>query len=182
MRPTRLLALAAAAAVSLLSACESAPTAADPALSRASADASRTLAAVRRATAPFHRLDAALAAGYVQASECVSHPTLGAMGYHYANFGLIDATVDASEPEILVYAPAKNGKLKLVAVEFMVAAAPWDSAHAGAPTLAGQTYDDHRAPETWHGIPFAHYDLHTWVWQNNPSGMFFPFNPTVSCD
>jgi hypothetical protein len=24
-----------------------------------------------------------------------------------------------------------------------------------------------------------HYDLHVWVWQANPTGMFSQFNPTV---
>ena len=26
-----------------------------------------------------------------------------------------------------------------------------------------------------------HYDLHVWVWQANPAGIFAPFNPNVSC-
>jgi hypothetical protein len=26
-----------------------------------------------------------------------------------------------------------------------------------------------------------HYDLHAWVWQANPAGMFAAWNPTVSC-
>jgi hypothetical protein len=26
-----------------------------------------------------------------------------------------------------------------------------------------------------------HYDLHVWVWDHNPSGMFTQWNPTVSC-
>src|SRR4051794_14418495 len=53
------------------------------------------LAQVRRATARFHRLNEATAAGYelgwVNGSNvriltgCVSHPTAGAMGYHYIN-------------------------------------------------------------------------------------------------
>ena len=135
------------------------------------------LAAVRRATAPYHRVQAAIDDQYTPSVDCVPQ-----MGFHYANFGLIDAEVDPSAPEILVYAPHKNGGLKLVAAEFMVAAAPWDAAHAGPPTLAGQAFDDHRDPAHWHGVPFAHYDLHAWVWQNNPDGVFAAFNPTVSCE
>lgn len=184
MRPHRFVAFTALAAAFGLSACDQAPTATAPeapAAATAVAEANQTLAAARAGTARYHRIEAALADQYVQASECVSHPFLGAMGYHYANFGLMDATVDPAAPEILVYAPHRNGGLKLVAVEYMVPAAPWDAMHAGPPTLAGQVFDDHRAPAEWHGIPFAHYDLHAWVWQNNPSGMFFPFNPTVSC-
>jgi hypothetical protein len=27
-----------------------------------------------------------------------------------------------------------------------------------------------------------HYDLHVWIWKANPSGIFAPFNPKVSCE
>ena len=26
-----------------------------------------------------------------------------------------------------------------------------------------------------------HYDLHVWLWKDNPAGMFAPTNPDVSC-
>ena len=89
------------------------------------------LAQVRGATARFHRVEEALAAGYelgwVNGSGvriitgCVSHPTAGAMGYHYFNQQLVaDNAVDPLEPEALVYAPAPDGGLKLVAVEWVV--------------------------------------------------------------
>ena len=148
---------------------------------RLGSDVQRTLAAVRAATARYHSVQVALDADYVPASACVEVPGVGGMGYHYARFGLIDATVDASQPEILLYEPMRNGRLRLVAVEFMVNAAMWDATHNGPPEIAGQTYDDHRDPATWHGIPFAHYDLPAWVWQPNPAGMFVGLNPTVSC-
>src|ERR687897_3192315 len=57
------------------------------------------LAGVRRVTARFHRVEEAIAAGYelgwVNGSGvriltgCVSHPTAGAMGYHYINPELV---------------------------------------------------------------------------------------------
>src|SRR5262245_44111896 len=57
------------------------------------------LAQVRRATARFHNIEAAREAGYelgwVNGSGvriitgCVSHPTAGAMGYHYFNAELM---------------------------------------------------------------------------------------------
>ena len=89
------------------------------------------LAQVRRVTARFHDLDAALGAGYelgwVNGSGnriitgCVAHPTAGAMGYHYFNAELMaDLTTDVLNPEVLVYAPAPNGRRKLVAVEWVV--------------------------------------------------------------
>ena len=30
------------------------------------------------------------------------------------------------------------------------------------------------------GLP-AFYELHVWAWKNNPSGMFYEWNPHVSC-
>jgi len=27
----------------------------------------------------------------------------------------------------------------------------------------------------------VHYDLHVWFWHDNPSGLFAPFNPALSC-
>jgi hypothetical protein len=26
-----------------------------------------------------------------------------------------------------------------------------------------------------------HWDLHVWLWKNNPAGMFTPTNPSVHC-
>src|SRR5918999_4358531 len=89
------------------------------------------LAQVRRATARFHRVEDAIAAGYklgwVNGSGvriiagCVSHPTAGAMGYHYINAELMaDLMADPLAPEALVYESAPNGGLKLVAVEWIV--------------------------------------------------------------
>mgnify|MGYP003453490727 CR=1 FL=1 len=43
------------------------------------------------------------------------------MGYHYFNAQLMaDNDVNALEPEVLVYAPAADGGLRLVAVEWVV--------------------------------------------------------------
>ncbi|NEM97618.1 hypothetical protein [Pontibacter burrus] len=143
----------------------------------------KTLAEVRRATARFHRVEVAEAAGYVLSSPCISSPA-GGMGHHYVNGNLVDGLVDPSQPEALVYEPQKNGKMKLVAVEFLVVAEAWDAVNDEPPVLGTQVYDDHRNdPETNYGGPgFPNYQLHAWVWQNNPSGMHAPFNPTVTCD
>ena len=42
------------------------------------------------------------------------------MGFHLIKGDLLDRTVDPAQPEALVYAPDKHGKLKLVAVEYVV--------------------------------------------------------------
>lgn len=142
----------------------------------------KALAEVRKATARYHRVDVAMADGYEWASPCIAIP-IGGMGHHFVNEMLVDGVVDISEPEALVYEPQKNGTMKLVAVEYIVAAAAWDE-QDGIPALGTQPYDDHtNDPETNYGGPgFPNYSLHVWVWQHNPLGMHAPFNPTVTCD
>jgi hypothetical protein len=148
------------------------------------------LAQVRAATARFHDLDAALAAGYelgwVNGSGiriitgCVAHPSAGAMGYHYFHPGLMaDLPVDPLEPEVLVYAPGENGKLKLAAVEWVVRGPnsnPPGVHPPPTPTLLGMDMHILVPPP---GPAF--YIMHAWVWKPNPSGMFADWNPEVSC-
>ena len=148
------------------------------------------LAQAAVATAGYHRESAALMDGFLRTDECVSAPDLGGMGIHYINVArTMDLTVNASEPELLLYEPTVNGKRRLVGVEYFVPVisngTPWfgdtpppvvDNA---APVLFGKTFD---GPMPGHepGMPW-HYDLHVWIWKNNPSGLFAPFNPTVQC-
>jgi hypothetical protein len=144
------------------------------------------LAQVRRVTARFHDLDAALAAGYelgwVNGSGnriitgCVAHPTAGAMGYHYFNKELMDdLAVDLLKPEVLVYAPTPDGQRKLVAVEW-VARGP-NSNPPGvseAPSVLGM--------QMHILVPaVGFYIMHAWVWSPNPAGMFADWNPEVTC-
>ena len=146
------------------------------------------LAQVRAATARFHRVEEAVAAGYELGwvngagnrvvAGCVSSPTAGAMGYHYFNKDLMaDNAVNALEPEVLVYAPAADGRLKLGAVEWVAR-----SAQSNPPGVS--------QPPSVLGMPMhilvpppgpAFYITHAWVWTNNPAGMFADFNPEVSC-
>ena len=50
----------------------------------------------------------------------MSNGDLGAMGVHFGNPALIDATVDAHHPEVLIYEPGASGAMSLVGVEFVV--------------------------------------------------------------
>ena len=85
----------------------------------------------KSATARFHDLDQAIAAGYsvkvadLAGIECIAQPGEGAMGVHMLNPSLLDGTIDADEPELLVYEPRNDGTLKLVALEYLVLADAW---------------------------------------------------------
>ena len=149
------------------------------------------LQAAKAASARYHSLGQALDAGYVQGSPCEAIPGVGGMGHHYVNPALLmDPALDPERPEVLLYAPKPNGKLQLVGVEYFAVAltstGPWfgEEAPPGgfvnpAPVLFGQTFDGpmrgHNANMPWH------YDLHVWLWQDNPNGMFAQWNPSVTC-
>lgn len=172
LRPACALALAAV----LLTGCDGT----DPSALDEASPYEDLVAEIRAATASFEEIDTALAAGYQEASPCVETGD-GAMGFHYANNGLIDDAVDVDRAEVLLYVPGTGETLTLVGVEFMVAADAWDASHSGPPMLVDQAFADHRAEDQRHGIPFAHYDLHVWAWESNSLGLFAPFNPRLSC-
>jgi hypothetical protein len=134
----------------------------------------------RQATAAFQDVAAAEAAGYALASGCVSGPEEGAMGVHYGNATLLgDGVLEATRPEVLVYEP-RNGRLQLVAVEYVVLAEQWDANNEHPPVLQGQHFHFVPAPNRT-GLP-AHYELHVWAWKRNPHGTFADWNPRVRCD
>ena len=154
-------------------------------------DQNQLLASIRAATAKYHRLSVAEADGYVLDPHCVAVPGLGGMGHHAVNMGKIGPFVNPTDPGVLVYEPMKNGGYKLGAVEYLVPAEPWDENNDGPPMLGEIPFDDHREVDVDEegkpfnvkgGPPFPHYQLHVWLWTNNPSGMYFPLNPKVSCN
>ncbi len=138
----------------------------------------KMLASLRSATAKYHRLEVAEEAGYSLGSECVASPA-GGMGYHYVNFGLVDENYDPTAPEALLYEEDEDGNLKLVAVEFVIMKDPWDSENAEMPYFGSREFDVALAPIP---LPFDNYQLHVWIWKNNPSGIFEKFNPNVECN
>lgn len=152
-------------------------------LAHAGADEPTThqdLAAARAATARYHDETRAVADGYTRTDDCVAVPGLGAMGYHYVNPSLLTAPPDIRKPPVLIYQPARGGRRELVAVEYFAADADQDLAtDHDRPALFGVEFD---GPMPGHdeGMP-VHYDLHVWLWQHNPDGMFAQFNPTGRC-
>ena len=151
------------------------------------------LARVRRATARYHRVEAAEAAGYrlgwvngagrLIVNTCIARPAAaggGAMGFHYFNADLMATDeVDVLRPEVLVYAPDDDGRLHLAAVEWVARSATSNPPGVStAPSVLGMPM--HIIAPAPAGPAF--YLTHAWIWRENPAGMFADWNPDVSCD
>ena len=135
---------------------------------------------VREATRDFHDVKNAIAAGYATSGSCVSGPQEGAMGIHYPNGALVgDGALDARRPEILIY-EQRDGRLRLLGVEYLVVAEQWHVNNAGPPVLMGQHFQ-YVGSHNRYGLP-PFYELHVWAWRDNPNGMFVDWNPAVSCE
>lgn len=165
------------------------------------------LATVRAATARFQDVRVALAEGYVRdpGNMCVTSRMMGgpasagAMGIHYFRPDLLGITAppnprvngngthtDFMKPSVLVYEPQADGSLRLVAVENLVFRWAWaEAGHTKPPTFHGVQYemmaDDPRTKVDEAHMFEPHYDLHVWLFRDNPNGQFAPFNPNVSC-
>lgn len=156
-------------------------------VSATAADATNDLSRARAATAAFHDLATAQAASYggpvhdLAGISCIANPAAGVMGIHYVNGGLLgDAVLDVERPELLVYQQLPDGQLRLVAVEYLVFQGAWLLAgNTAPPTLFGQTLTLVPAGNRYGLPPF--YELHAWIWMNNPAGMFADWNPSGSC-
>jgi hypothetical protein len=141
------------------------------------------LAAARAGTAAYHDNATAVRAQYglfpdAAGIACIDNPA-GGMGIHFVNGGLLDGAVNAATPEALVYEPTKNGRLQLVAAEYIAFKSVWDKTHKSPPSLFGRDFELVKSPNRY-GIP-PFYELHAWLWKHNPSGMFEDWNPRVSC-
>jgi hypothetical protein len=139
----------------------------------------------KSATARFHDVEQARAAGYeVTVADkagltCIAQAGEGAMGIHMLKPELLlgDGTIDAASPELLVYERRNDGSMKLVALEYLVFKSEWKG--EGRPSLFGQEFDEIKADNRY-GIP-ASWALHAWIWKPNPSGMLYAWNPRVDC-
>lgn len=146
------------------------------------------------ATAPFHSTERAARAGYGPFSpgaplhECISSlDDTGAMGFHWLDPDNLTTSLDVTKPQVLVYAPDRRGGLHLVALEYVIFQEAWFADHGDTtPMMFGQMFmktGDRVRPEipNRYEIP-PFWSLHVWLWKFNPSGLFAPFNPRVSCD
>ena len=128
--------------------------------------------AVREANPRFTDVAVAKAEGYAPI-PCVSGIDGGAMGIHFVNGNLInDEKVDMAHPEAVMYEPGPDGKMTLIAVEYITPKGPAE--------LGGHLFSFTNAPNRY-GLP-AFYELHVWAFRQNPTGAFADMNPDVSCD
>ena len=120
--------------------------------------------------------------GYALVFGCVSGGDFGAMGMHFLNGSLLDGEVVPDKPEILIYEPLPNGRIRLTGADYLVDKKAWEAnpAHTGPPELKGQLFHLFDSPNRFGLDPF--YTLHVWAWKDNPNGTFSNWNPNVSCD
>jgi hypothetical protein len=163
----------------LVAACAEPPTPSAPAIGTAPADArpirsvGDQLGALRGAVARFQNIETARQATYSQITNCMVDERLGGMGFHYAKADAFDGVIDPVAAKALLYEPESNGRLRLVAVEFIV---PYSIAPSDGP--APRLFDQ----DFVHNDDFKIWMLHAWIWKNNPAGMFASWNPNVNCD
>jgi hypothetical protein len=140
---------------------------------------------VREVTERFKDVAEAEREGYALTFGCVSGPDQGAMGLHFINMDLVGkGIINADKPQIILYEPTADGRLKLTGADFLVDAEQWDvnvdkTHKPGPPELMGQLIHYFEFPNRF-GLK-AFYTLHVWAWKDNPNGAFVNWHPDVSC-
>ena len=157
----------------------------------------------------YRDVSVAKAEGYTTDNKCTTAVMLGFpaemgdMGLHYVRRDLLGLPpkpappgsgrvhgtgtyTDFRKPAMLVYEPQPDGSLQLVAVENLVFASAWHNKFGkDAPAFRGEPYvlledkAETKVDEA-HGWE-PHYELHAWVFRDNPNGMHSEFNPRVTC-
>jgi hypothetical protein len=126
--------------------------------------------------------------GYLSTVGCIAYPEggtegtmsypAGGMGVHFLNMSFVGPELDPTKPQVLIYVP-DGDELRLVAAEWFM---PAELAGDNRPTIFGHEL---QGPMEGHKplMPAGmhHLDLHVWLWEENPAGVFSPTNPAVSC-
>jgi hypothetical protein len=166
-----------------------------------------TLDELRAATARFRDVKVAIAEGYINpdnscetAAGMGMDKALGGMGIHFFRPDLLNVSgppnprvsgtgthTDFRKPAILIYEPRADGTLELVAVENLVFEKAWkDAGNTQRPSFHGIAYehmaDDPKTAADEAHMFEPHFDKHVWLWRDNPTGVFTPFNPRVTCE
>jgi hypothetical protein len=153
----------------------------------AQAKSATEFAGVRSALDMYRDPIAAVHDGYMSTIGCVEFPVAGGpgqlpyvaggMGVHFLNMSLVGQPLDSMHPQVLLYEPIGD-TLHLVAAEWFVPTALSKT----RPKLFGHDFEG--PMEGHHPIQPAalhHWDMHVWLWKENPAGMFSPTNPTLHC-
>jgi hypothetical protein len=146
------------------------------------------VALARAATAQYRDVQLAEQDGWALPPDGPLHECIealdgpGAMGLHYINGELAgDTVLDVTQPEALVYEPTADGGRELVAVEYVVFADAWNERYPGTtPELFGRELMYVAEPNRYE-LP-AFYQVHAWLWRDNPDGMHADFNVDASCE
>ncbi len=150
-------------------------------------DGTPDLSHIRAALDKYKDPIVAIREGYFSSMACIDFPRAGGegqmayraggMGVHFLNTGLIGPQLDTLKPQVLLYEPRGN-RLVLVAAEWFV---PTQVVQQ-RPQLFGRDMD---GPMEGHypvmPAELHHWDLHVWLWKNNPAGLFSPTNPSLHC-
>jgi len=146
------------------------------------------LAKVRASLDKYRDPVVAVHDGYMSLLGCIEYPegseegsmkyVAGGMGVHFLNPANVGPTLDPAKPQVLIYEPTGD-RLTLVAAEWFV---PAQLAPNGAPKIFGRQLD---GPMEGHKplmpTELHHYDLHVWLWKNNPAGVYSSTNPSLKC-
>jgi hypothetical protein len=151
----------------------------------ASASQGNLPAQIRAATAEYHSLAAAKAAGWnglfqdVNGLTCIEDtdtPSMGGMGFHWVNSDNIGST-DPTEPAALIYAPGPSGHVRFAGMEYLV---PDPSGTTPQPFLGAQGFM-YTPPGNRFLGDTGFWSLHVWAWQHSPAGLYSMWNPAISC-
>jgi hypothetical protein len=148
------------------------------------AELAEVKAALERYTDPV----VAIREGFLSTVGCIDYPKgsehgtmqykAGGMGIHFINFSNVGPVLDPAKPQVLIYLP-EGDKLRLAAAEWFV---PAELVKDKRPAIFGKELE---GPMEGHEplMPpqLHHYDLHVWLWKDNPAGVFSPTNPDVKC-
>ena len=146
------------------------------------------LAATRAALDKYQDPIAAIRDGYFSTVGCVDYPKggggmeemtykPGGMGVHFLNAALIGPKLDSLKPQVLIY-ELVGPRLRLVAAEWFVPTAVSKEALSIFGTRLDGPMEGH-APVL--PVELHHWDLHVWLWKENPNGLMHPTNSTVKC-
>jgi len=146
------------------------------------------IAAVKAALDKYKDPIAAVRDGYFSTVGCIDFPAggsehgsmeykPGAMGVHFLNPALIGPKLDSTKPQVLLYEPVGD-QLVLTGAEWFVPTAVSKT----PPSVLG-----HQLMGPMEGHPpilpaeLHHWDLHVWLYKDNPNGMYSPTNSAVKC-